>query len=293
MTLSLFRLRGALSASVLRCSTAALCLTLTGAVRAQQTDVPIAFAATHIYNPFNATLDLASPSLAGSDSNPAALVADNALPDAPLPQIRKQSTPTPSEGPEALHIAKLHAKYIPEGWKAQPLGVRGKIVVGAADLYSIDNFLAIFASAGYAHISNGQPNYGSDKKAFGQRLGAAAIRETSQGVFTDMVFSPLLHEDPRYYQKGVGHSFVNRTWYAITRPLVTRTDGGRPTVNASLLLGYAGAAALTPTFYPQINRNFHDTAATYGGSIGGAALGFFVSEFSDDVLQAIHLKRAP
>jgi hypothetical protein len=29
---------------------------------------------------------------------------------------------------------------------------------------------------------------------------------------------------------------------------------------------------------------------TYGGSIGGGALGFFVSEFLDDTLQALHLE---
>ncbi len=167
------------------------------------------------------------------------------------------------------------------------------MLLGAEDLYSISNLVAVFASAGYSHVTNGQPNYGTDKGAFGERLGAAAIRETSQGIFTDMVFAPLLHEDSRYYVEGIKYNPFHRTLYAITRPLITRKDDGGNTVNGALLLGYAASAAITPAFYPQSNRNFHDTAATYAASIGGAALGFFVTEFTSDALYALHLRGKP
>jgi hypothetical protein len=166
------------------------------------------------------------------------------------------------------------------------------VLVGLGDLYSVENFAAIILSAGYEHVLNSEPNYGTDKGAFGERLGAAAIRETTQGVFSDMVFAPLFHEDNRYYQMGPAKNPVKRTLYAVTRPFITKTDAGNSTVNGSLLAGYAAAAALTPAYYPQINRNFHDTASTFGSSIGGAALGFFVNEFSSDVLIALHLKHA-
>jgi hypothetical protein len=197
-----------------------------------------------------------------------------------------------SDAAKAQHIAPRHWKYIPAGWTAQPLSVDLKVTTGAQDLYSFSNFGAMFVSAGYSHLTNAQPNYGTDKGAFGQRLGAAALRETSQGVFTDMVFSTLLKEDPRYYQLGPQYGLVHRTLYSITRPLVTRKDNGGSSVNGALLLGYAASAALNTTFYPQSNRNFHDAAASWGGSIGGAALGFFVSEFTTDILQAVHLKKA-
>ena len=149
----------------------------------------------------------------------------------------------------------------------------------------------MIASAGYEQVVNGAPNYGTDRGAFGQRLGAAAIRESTQGLFTDTLFSPIYHTDPRYYVKGQGHSFINRTVYSVSRVLVTRTDGGHSTVNGALLTGYAASAALGYTYYPAINQNFRDTASAFGGSLGGAALGFFVSEFSDDALRAVHLKK--
>lgn len=225
------------------------------------------------------------------ESPAASLEAANSLPEAPVPHPQAQNNTAVSHGPGgAAHIAPMHSEYIPAGWTAPHWTAHDKIVAGAQDLYSYENFGAMIVSASYSYVTDGQPNY-SPSDAFGKRLGAAAIRETSQSIFSEMIFAPLLHEDPRYYQKGDGHGFLPRTFYAITRPLVTRTDGGRETVNGALLLGYAGAAALTPTYYPEINRNFHDTASTFAGSIGGAALGFFVTEFSDDVLRATHLRR--
>ena len=236
------------------------------------------------------------PSLPFSTSASAA--PEDSLPTAPTPQTAPPQTgglsaSTPPATPGQHPIAPLHAKYIPAGYRAQPLGVHDKVITGIGDLYSVENFAAIILSAGYEHVLNSEPNYGTDKGAFGERIGAAAIRETTQGIFTDMVFAPLLHEDSRYYQKGPQYNFVKRTLYSISRPLITRTDAGNTTVNGALLLGYASAAALSPAYYPQSNRNFHDTAATFGSSIGGAALGFFVNEFSSDVLTALHLKHNP
>ncbi len=252
--------------------------------------VNAASAATPLFSPEEAAMgtgastDVAAP---GSSSS-----LDASLPEAPLPQLHKLDTPPSAES--AQRVAPLYTSTIPAGYRAQPLTAHDKMVIGFRDLYSWDSLGAIAFSAGYAHIANSQPNYGVDTAAFGQRLGAAAARETSQGVFTEIVLAPLLHEDPRYYVRGPeGANFFTRTFYSVTRPLVTRTDGGKRTVNGALLLGYLGAAALTPAYYPSSNRNFHDVASTYGESIGGAAVGGFVNEFADDVLTFLHLKRLP
>ena len=188
-------------------------------------------------------------------------------------------------------VAPKHDKYIPAGYAALPLTPHDKVILGMKDLYSPFTFLGDLASAGYSHVLNGQPNYGTNSGAFGQRLGATVIRDASEGVFADIVFSPLLHEDPRYYVEGPQYGFIHRVLYAGTRPIVTRADSGHNTINGEVLLGYAASSALSYTYYPTINQNFHDTAATYGGSLAGAAVGFLVSEFSDQVLQALHLEK--
>lgn len=235
----------------------------------------------------------AQPDLALSDSSAVSdSLEPSALPEAPSPQLALQPEPKRGSDP-AQHIARKDTMTIPSDWHAQPLTAKQKAKAGLEDLYSFENFASMFISAGWEQLLNGEPNYGTDKGAFGERLGAAAIRETTQSAFTEVVFGPLLHEDVRYYVKGPRYNVINRTLYAITRPLVTRKDDGSSTVNGALLLGYAASAAITPAYYPQINRNFRDVASVYGGSIGGSALGFFVSEFSQDAFRALHLTKAP
>lgn len=218
-----------------------------------------------------------APSLSPAESS--------SLPDAPEPAA------APVETRSSAHIAPLYEKEIPAGWQAQTLTSRDKVVLGVRDLYTIGNFEAMFAASGFSHLTNGQPNYGTDRGAYGERLGAAALRETSQGFLTDSVFAPLLHQDPRYFVLGPQYGTVHRGFYALTRPFVRRTDDGRNTFNSSLMLGYGAAAVLTNAYYPAGNRNATDTARTFGASIGGAALGFLVSEYADQVLVAVHLRR--
>ncbi len=222
----------------------------------------------------------------------AASEASAPLPEAPSPQLAMEPKPKHGTDPSE-HIAQKWTMSIPSDWKAQHLTAGEKVKAGLTDLYSFQTVASWFLSAGWEQLLNGEPNYGTDKGAFGERLGAAALRGTSQNVFSEIVLAPLLHEDARYYVEGPKYGLVHRTVYAVTRPFVTRNDEGRPTANIALLAGYAGAAALTPTYYPEINRNFKDVATVYGGGIGGAALGFFITEFSQDTLRALHLAPRP
>jgi len=220
-----------------------------------------------------------------------------ALPEAPSAIVQGQSfrasTPeaTRISRPGTDQIAPIGWKRIPAGWAGQPLTARDKMELGARDLYSPFSMLGYMATTVYEQAANGQPNYGTNIGAFGQRMGATLLRDSSEEVFTDMVFAPLLHQDPRYYVDGPQYSFFHRVLYAITRPLLKRTDSGSETINSSELLGYASASALTYTYYPRINQNFHDTAATFGGAMGGSALGNLVSEFAEQFMEAIHLKK--
>jgi len=234
-----------------------------------------------------AALSPEAPAFAASDSTA------EALPDAPSQVLRGSNVGYDAQmHPASAHIAPVTLKYIPAGWTAQPLTAHDKVVLAFKDSYSPFSFLGIIFSAGYSHAVNGQPNYGTDKGAFGQRLGATAIRDTSEQLFTDAVFSPMLHEDPRYYVEGPQYNFFHRVIYAGTRPIITRTDSGKFTPNFALLLGYGAASAISYSYYPSINQNAKDTVATFGGGLAGAAIGDLVSEFSDEFLVKLHLKKA-
>jgi hypothetical protein len=210
-------------------------------------------------------------------------------PDALALELLPGPGAVPMDQPGGYRVAPLHEKFILPGMRAQTLRVRDKVVIGLEDVYRPTNFGGIIVAAGYEQLRNGQPNYGTDRGALGERLGAAGIRDSAQGILTDAVFAPLLHEDPRYYVEGPQYGFFHRTVYAVTRPLITRTDTGRQAINGALLLGYASTSLLNNAYYPPVNRNVRDTAESFAGSIGGAAIGFVLTEFTATLWENLHL----
>jgi hypothetical protein len=191
-------------------------------------------------------------------------------------------------GTSTLPAASHTQKFIEPGQVAPKLTANDKVLLGLRDSVSPFSALGWFVSAGYDQVTNGSPNYGTDSGAFGQRLGAAVIRDISEEIFADSVMAPILHEDPRYYRLGPAHGFLPRVVYAATRPILTRTDSGRTTPNLSLVLGYGIGSAFTNLYYPSVNTGATQTLETLGGSIGSTALGDLVSEFYDDVFHRHH-----
>jgi hypothetical protein len=211
----------------------------------------------------------------------------------------ESANPTPSDADGAQTTtsgprpkAAAHMKMVVNPNEvAQPMTVREKVLGGMLSSVSLYSATGWLAAAGWEQLWNNSPNYGTDSGAFGQRLGAAALRGISEGVFSNSFFAPLFHEDPRYYVMGAGHPFFKRLVYSGTRAIITRTDSGHTTPNFSLLAGNAAGSALTIEYYPAKNTTFSEVAQTFGGSIGGSALGFVVDEFIVDVLIDLHLKK--
>jgi hypothetical protein len=228
-------------------------------------------------------------------------VADAGLPEAPQPQRQHQdgdgkrlvaAVPRTVSNTTNMPVAPMYSRVIPAGMAAPQIHGRDKIILAARDLYRPGSFADFFVSAGWDQLTNGQPNYGTDRGAFGERLGAAAIRDTSQAFLTNGPLAMWLHQDPRYFELGPQYNIARRTWYALTRALVTRSSSdGHAELNTSLLLGQAAGTALNNLYYPKSNRNFHDNISSFGGSIGGAALSFVMDEYTAQLWKAVHLKR--
>ncbi|MEO6805859.1 MAG: hypothetical protein ABI286_09085 [Edaphobacter sp.] len=203
----------------------------------------------------------------------------------------QQTNPSPGSAKARTRQSAHLQMTIAPNEIAAPMPVRDKVVGGLKSSVGLFSMAGWVASAGWTQITNGSPNYGTDKGAFGQRLAASAVRNVSENIFTDCIFAPVFHEDPRYYVMGRGNNVFKRAIYAATRAVVTRTDSGHTTPNFALLAGNAAGSALTVTYYPAKNTTFTEVAQTFGGSLGGSALGFVVTEFIGDAMELVHLKK--
>jgi hypothetical protein len=225
-----------------------------------------------------------------------AAVARLDIPDSPGSILSSSSSSAIPDGASFESVSKTIVKHSPHlqmtvlpGEIADPMTVQDKVAAGFKNsVFSAPGSLAV---AGWNQLTDGRPSYGTDSGAFGQRLGAAAISGTSNSLFSHAVFAPIFHEDPRYYVMGSGHPFLKRLAYASSRVFITRADSGHSTPNFALFAGNAAGSALTMTYYPAKNATFTGVTETFGGSLGGSALGFVFNEFIGDALVDLHLKK--
>ncbi len=192
--------------------------------------------------------------------------------------------------PAAGKTAGLFDRYIEQGERARRLTSGDKVALGLRSSVTPYAVAGWFVAATFEEIINGSPAFGECARCYGQRLGAAAARDSSEGIFSDSVLAPLTHEDPRYYQLGPGHSGGRRFLYSITRVLVTRTDDGRDTVNFSLLGGNLAGSALTQAYYPTENRGVGSVMRTWGTGLAGSGFGFLLNEFFSKQVEELGLK---
>jgi hypothetical protein len=179
-------------------------------------------------------------------------------------------------------------KVIQPGEIAPSLSQRDKALLGVKNSFSAFAAAGWIAAAGYEQLMNGSPNFGTDRGAFGERLGAAVLRDSSEGILSDSAMAPLFREDPRYYRLGPAHKLPARVLYAITRPLIVRTDAGALSPNLALWSGTLGGATLTNAYYPSIDRGPAHTFEIFGGSLGGEAISDCIREFFGDVTELLH-----
>jgi hypothetical protein len=194
---------------------------------------------------------------------------------------------------ESLPEASPTEKYIEPGQAVPPLSAKYKVQLGVRAAFTPFAPVDWLAAASYEQWRNDNPNYGTDRGAFGQRLGAAVIRDVAEDVFADSFMSPLLREDPRYYRLGPAHNLFIRFFYAGFRPIVGRTDGGHKSPDFSNLTGTMAGAALTSAYYPPVNRSLTQTMETFGWSLGGSSVGYIFREFYSDITQMFHPTRRP
>ncbi len=220
----------------------------------------------------------------GDNALPPTISSTLNLPGAPdtsvlsSPQSR-DGTGGPARSAPAAPVADRFAKYIQPGQSAVQLTGFDKVLLGAR--HSTSSFAAAtwFVSAGYEQILNSRPNYGQTFKGYTQRLGADAARNVSEGIFSDSVLAPILHEDPRYYKLGAEHPLNERLRHALFHPILTQTDNGDRTINFAQIGGNLAGAGLTDAYYPSRNRTAGATLITFGTSMGGGAVGYLFNEF--------------
>ncbi len=169
--------------------------------------------------------------------------------------------------------------------------VRDKLMFPVHEEGRWTTLVPILYEGGYGLLANSDPEYGTDSKAFGERVGATAARQAMARTLSDGLLPIVFHEDPRYFRMAYG-SYKDRAEHAIRRIVITQTDAGAYTFNFSGVLGNGIAAALTQTYYPSASIRPEVPLKTWGLSLAALGGGNLFEEFWPDLKQKLfHLSQ--
>jgi hypothetical protein len=233
------------------------------------------------------------------------------LPDAPQPaslnaayEAQEQNTPAkpdplappahadPGSASPIEHAPREKrkwAQFVDPGERIVPLYPHDKWVFWLHEETTWYSLGPAFISAGFGQLT-GAPAYGSDSGAFGDRLGAAVLRQATMRFFCSSFFPMVTREDPRYYRKATG-GYLGRAGWAAERAFVTQNDNGSHGFNYSNIVGHLVASSLTPLYYPAPSANTHVVMQTWATSIAGSAANNLFLEFVPDAFNALRQYR--
>lgn len=203
----------------------------------------------------------------------------HASPDGPSLFVRNlQNTSVMRTAPKFHRVVRPYEQ-------AQPLSGGDKIELSIRSRATPGDAFATVFGAGWSQLRNSHPNYGTNTEAFENRLGALAIKQTSQSFFSYGVYAAAFHDDPRYYVMGSRVPVWRRAVYAGTRAVITQKDDGTRAINWPKLAGIATATALTTAYYPKVDQGFGNETKAFAVSVGTSMLTDEMHEFIGDAMR--------
>jgi hypothetical protein len=137
--------------------------------------------------------------------------------------------------------------------------------------------------AAISQAEDSEPGFGQGWGAYGKRFGTSFADGTIENFMTGAVLPSLLHQDPRFFQLGHG-SFTHRTFYAVSRNFVTRTDSGGSQFNYSEIIGGGMSAFIsTYSYHPSADKTVSNAVSVWGSQLGYDTITIVVKEFWPDI----------
>jgi hypothetical protein len=232
------------------------------------------------------------------------LTAAAAIPDAPAPSSLNagqqgtspstgssssaSSAANPEEGRQTKRILWIVPNFraVSAGAKLPPQTVKEKFKTGALDSFDYSSFIFVGIQAGISQATDAYPAFRQGAAGYGRYYWHTFADQTDENLWVEGIVPTLLRQDTRYYTLGHG-GIIKRGFYAVTRTVITRTDSGRETFNASEILGAGTAAGISSAYYPTQYRTWTKVGQRWLTNVLLDFGTFAAKEFWPDVNQAI------
>jgi hypothetical protein len=181
-------------------------------------------------------------------------------------------------------VRAIDGKAYPSVAEWQPLSARQKFDVFLHSTYAPRTFAnaAIDEAADRVKGRHLNREYETGFLGVGQRYGINLATSETDVFFQRFLFPTLLRQDPRYF-RNPDLPFFRRALYAMSRVLITRTDGGGQTFNSSRILSIAATRTVSDLYVPGERQGMRPIASCVSFTLLRDAGLNLVHEFWPDV----------
>jgi hypothetical protein len=229
-------------------------------------------------------------------------IADAELPDDPGAGVQQQvqgasgAAPTTSATSDADGLAEgrqtKRILYVIPNFRAvsadehlPPQSVKEKFKTATLDSLDYSSFIFVAGQAAVAQADSSYPEFGQGAKGYGRYYWHTLADAINENYFVEFIVPSVLHQDTRYYTLGKG-DFLKRVGYAFTRTVITRTDSGHETFNASEILGAGAFSGVANFYYPSQERTLTKTYQRWVTNIAIDGVTFVFKEVWPDINNA-------
>lgn len=231
-------------------------------------------------------------SRASQDPQPSTTAQDGktSVPDAPTPKtdpaVQKDTDEQYGKQPKRILWIIPNYRAVSANTQLPPISFKTKFWLATEDTFDYSDFIFVGGLAGISMAGKSQPTFGQGAAGYGRYYWHIFVDGAIENYMTEAVVPTVTREDPRYYTLGKG-GFFKRTGYAVSRLLITRTDGGNPTVNISEIVGAGAAAGIGNTYYHKQSNPWVKTYQRWGTQVGLDGVFNVLKEFWPDINQAV------
>jgi hypothetical protein len=202
-------------------------------------------------------------------------------------EVRENTNPPEPENKRIFGIIPNN-RTSPSFRESEPLTRGDKFKIATEDASDRGSFALAAIFAGEAQLTNSNRSFGQGAAGYGKYYGAAFADFTIGDYMTEAIYPSLLHQDPRYFRKGIGSGW-SRLGYAMGQIFWTHTDSGGTQFNFSEVIGNSTAVAISNAYYSD-NRTASDAISKLGTQLGVDMAANILKEFWPDIARKFRRK---
>jgi hypothetical protein len=205
-------------------------------------------------------------------------------PQAAPSQTAPSQTATPAAPQQTKRILGIMPNFsaVSADIKLPPQTPKQKFIIAAKNSFDYSSFLIAAIQSGISMGTNSYPEFHQGAAGYGRYYYHTLIDTADSNFMVAGLWPVVFRQDNRFYTLGHGKP-GKRALYALTRVIITRTDSGRQTFNASEIVGTGSAAGLSTLYYPDAYGTWTKVGQRWLTACIIDSINFSLKEFWPDI----------